>query len=118
MLTASLYLAVDQGAKLMRRGHTFTPRPIIEKDKDAGKWMEVIVHVKIASSADNDGIIHVIKNGKDYLNVRNIGNYSDKGTSYLDSGYLLGWANSGYTEETTFYIDNIIFSTDSISPGG
>src|SRR5690606_732150 len=113
----SYYLFVDQGAKLRDNGHTFSNDFIINKDEDAGKWMELIFHFKIASSADNDGVIHIIKNGKDYLNVRNIGNFSELGYNYFEKGYLLGWSNSGYKEETTFYIDNVVFSTSPIAPG-
>lgn len=113
----SYYLFVDQGTKLRDNGHTISDDFIINKEEDAGKWMELIFHFKIAGSADNDGVIHIIKNGKDYLNVRNIGNFSELGYNYFEKGYLLGWSNSGYKEETTFYIDNVVFSTSPIAPG-
>lgn len=112
------YLYVDQGTKLRNESHVFpTDEPLIDKDADGGKWMELIYHFKIASEADNDGIVHVMKNGVDYYNLRDIGNHSDLGYNYVDHGYLLGYSNSGFAEETTLYIDNVVFSTDSIAPG-
>ncbi len=110
----SRYLSVDQGDKLRNEGHKFSKEYIISKEEDTGKWMELIFHIKIASAADNDGIIHVQKNGKDYLNVTDVGNYSEKGYNYYQHGYLLGWSNSGFKEETIMYIDNVVFSTKLI----
>jgi hypothetical protein len=110
----SRYLSVDKGAKLRDEGHIHSEGHIIDKDEDTGKWMELIFHFKIASAADNDGIIHIQKNGQDYLNVRDIGNYSEEGFNYLEHGYLLGWSNSGFGEETIMYIDNVVFSVNPI----
>jgi hypothetical protein len=33
----------------------------------------------------------------------------------LRNGYLLGWANSGFAQETVFYVDNVKFY--QTSPG-
>jgi len=109
----SYYPSKDHGD--WRAGHTISENYIIDKNQDLGKWMEVIFHVKVASPANNDGIIQVWKNGQEYINVNNLPNYSQKGFNYYQYGYLLGWANSGFDEETIMYIDNVIFSTDKIS---
>jgi hypothetical protein len=109
----SYYPAKDHGA--WRDGHTISENYIINKEQDLGKWMEVIFHIKVASSANNDGIIQVWKNGEEYLNVTDLPNYSELGFNYFQYGYLLGWSNSGFEEETVMYIDNVVFSTGKIS---
>lgn len=110
----SYYPAKDHGA--WRAGHTISEEPFIDKSADLGKWMEVIIHLKIASESNDDGIIEVWKNGEKYFDTTNLPNHSELGYNYYDKGYLLGWSNSGFEEETILYIDNVIFSTETISP--
>ncbi len=104
----------DHGAWVS--GHTTPETPFIDKEKDLGKWMEVIIHVKVASKSNNDGVVQVWKNGEKYFDATNVKNYSDMGYNYYDKGYLLGYSNSGFEEETNLYIDNVVFSTETISP--
>lgn len=107
------YPAKDKGA--WRQTNTVHDKVFIDETKDRGKWIEVIFHIKVASSANNDGIIELWKNGEKYFNIQNLPNHSQLGFNYFDKGYLLGWANSGFDEETIFYIDNVVFSTNKIS---
>ncbi|WP_108867227.1 heparin lyase I family protein [Aquimarina aquimarini] len=109
----SYYPAKDHGA--WRAGHTISENYMIDKKHDLGKWMEVIFHIKVASSSNDDGIIQVWKNGQQYLNVTDLPNYSEMGFNYFQYGYLLGWSNSGFDEETILYIDNVVFSTGKIT---
>ena len=111
--TLSYSPAKDHGA--WQLGHEFTETHIFDKETDPGKWMEIIIHLKIAGSANNDGIIKVWKNGQEFLNVTDLANHSDLGFNYFQYGYLLGWSNSGFEEETIMYIDNVVFSSDKIS---
>lgn len=108
----SYYPAKDHGA--WRAGHTISEFPLFDKENDLGKWMEIIIHLKIASESNNDGVIEVWKKGAEYINVKNLPNHSGLGFNYYERGYLLGWSNSGYEEETVFYIDNVIFSKGHI----
>jgi hypothetical protein len=39
--------------------------------------------------------------------------YAPTATGF-DRGYILGWSNSGFTEETIFHIDNVKISTESL----
>lgn len=81
---------------------------------DIGKWMEVVLHYKYATAANNDGVAEIWKKsqGKDRVKILEItdGNWYQAGQPGFDQGYLLGWSNSGFDEETKIYIDNIIFS--------
>lgn len=38
------------------------------------------------------------------------------GTNTFLNGYLMGWANSGFDEETFVYIDDVAFSDSRIGP--
>ena len=40
--------------------------------------------------------------------------YTLDGYGGFDRGYFLGWSNSGFDEDTVFYIDNVEFSTTSL----
>jgi hypothetical protein len=51
--------------------------------------------------------------GKNNINFRND---SDNNPGYFDTGYLLGWANSGFDENTVIYIDDVVFSDEYIGP--
>ena len=100
------------------RGHTFPGTLFIDRSKDLGKWIEFIVHFKVASSANNDGIIRAWKTTEGYpretlVDVSNYNNYTPSG-NYFNTGYLLGWSNSGFSETTKIYIDNFVFSQNPI----
>ncbi len=109
----SYYPAKDNGA--WKPGHTFANENIIDKETDRGKWMEIIIHIKISGPSNDNGILHLWKNGNEYLHVTDLPNYSELGFNYFQYGYLLGWSNSGYTEETLMYIDDVVFSTKEIT---
>lgn len=74
---------------------------------DKGKWMKVSIYIKSATNTSN-GIIRIFKNGRLFLDDSGIKNHV-AGTQGYRYGYLLGWANSGFAEETIFYIDNVRF---------
>ena len=92
--------------------------PISIKTGDLGRWMEVILHYKYATATNNNGIAQIWitsqgQNRRQILNLVNMPWYV-QGSRGFDQGYLLGWANGGFSEVTNLYIDNIIFSTDPI----
>ena len=84
---------------------------------DRGKWLTIIHHFKYATAANNDGVLQVwkIRDGVTHMihDIRD-GAWYAPGQPGFDQGYLLGWANSGFAEETVFYIDNVEFSTTSL----
>lgn len=91
---------------------------------DEGHWMTVVLHLKYATIANNDGVYEIWKTdwqGKttQMINIHDGNWYStqDDGSpaTGFDKGYLLGWANAGYAKETIFYIDNITFSTTPLT---
>jgi hypothetical protein len=82
---------------------------------DKGTWMEVIYHCKVSTSGSSgDGVIQVWKNGSLIADYTNLNTYGLSETNYINEGYLMGWQNSGYEEETIFYIDDVEFSGTAI----
>lgn len=86
-------------------GHKTPTRVPVLSVADRGQWVNFSVYVKLSSETGKDGRIIVKKNGNTLFDVQNLANYSQSG-NYLDQGYLLGWSNSGFAEDTYFYVDN------------
>lgn len=84
-----------------------SPEDVIS-DSDLGTWVRYGYHVKLSSgSGANDGEIDFYKNGVRI--AHNIGmplEYDGYATP-ADCMELMGWANSGFAEETVFYIDDV-----------
>jgi hypothetical protein len=79
-----------------------------------GQWNRVRFYVKAASSRTaSDGKMHMWVNGQQLLNY-NAGKFHNFNANVVDAslrnGYLMGWANSGFTETTTFFIDDVKFT--------
>jgi hypothetical protein len=82
---------------------------------DRGKWVDWVMHIKVSdmsiSEGDMDGPgngkVQVWKNGTLIYNAKDATNYfpveSENG---FTKGYIMGWSNSGYNEDTVFYIDD------------
>ena len=80
-----------------------------------GQWNDIVVHVKAATNdAPYDGAVQAWVNDESMYNVTNATNYFPS-NNYWDEGYLLGWANSGFDEETDLYIDDILIGRTSES---
>lgn len=80
-------------------------RFITEEDK--GRWMAVRIDVK-APTDKSLGSIRIYKNGRLHLNDDRVKNHLPGSQGYR-YGYLLGWANSGFSEDTIMFIDNVRF---------
>lgn len=78
-----------------------------------GQWNRVRFHVKAASSRTAvDGEYQMWVNDKVVLNYtkQRFHNFFDTPSdAVLRNGYLLGWSNSGFSEETLFFIDDVKF---------
>ena len=89
----------------------------IDEATDLGAWMTVIIHVKSATPATENGVIQIWKNGSLLWGSSTCDNHYSDATgdnNKFDDGYLLGWSNSGFTAETSFYIDEVEFSATNL----
>ncbi len=81
-------------------------------DTYRGRWINMKVHVKVASAANNDGVIEIWRDGALISSVKNLAIYPSGGTgNALNVGYLMGWANAGFAQNTNMYIDDVRIST-------
>lgn len=75
-----------------------------------GKWTKIVIHSKIDSGV-GDGALEI---WVDDVRKISLTNFSIPGSpcfpGYYRNGYLMGWANSGYSEDTDIYIDDVVFS--------
>ena len=72
----------------------------------AGAWTRIQVHYKMASGAgQTDGVYEGWVNGSLQWRSRTDWVFwSTGGNNYIANGFFMGWANSGYTDTTDFYI--------------
>lgn len=83
-----------------------------------GKWTSFEYHFK-KDSGSGDGIMRMYVNGQLKIDLRNqswAGSPCSPG--YFLNGYLMGWSNSGFNQDTVVYIDDVVFSDSYIGTGG
>lgn len=78
-------------------------------DADRGRWMQIRVHVLL----DESGMIELWKDGTLVASLYDYNSWTSGGLNYFRNGYIMGAANSGFDEETPFWIDDLrIYDTD------
>ncbi len=90
---------------------------MVDRETDLNTWMRVLVHWRRASGPGAlDGVVEVYKtvNGRTttVLQQRAVQTWGpdtggDPAYNFLTDGYLLGWANSGFSERTDIAIDDV-----------
>ena len=101
------------------------PQPFISVPDDRGRWMQIAVHVKSASSGmANDGVIQLYRRWEgesnwttihEKLNAATWRDYT--GPQGISHGYLMGWANDPYFVDTEWLIDSFTISSTSLLGG-
>jgi Polysaccharide lyase len=96
-------------------GHSYR---FIDPAVDNGKWISVVFHLKLSScSTCKNGASEVWKNGEKIVEVLNVNNFNTT-ANHFSGLYLLGWANTGYASDTTFYIDDFTVSQNPLPIDG
>jgi hypothetical protein len=98
------------------------PKLFIRYDRDLGRWMNVVVYVKSAtSSSANDGIIRLYRRWADENRYTIIHNKENANTwdvtaseQGISQGYFMGWANDPYDTDTEWLIDSIVISDSTL----
>jgi hypothetical protein len=86
-------------------------------ESDKGQWLTVKLDV-VAPTDSSMGSISIYKNGELFLQDEEVPNLV-LGQQGYQKGYLLGWANSGFSTDTYILIDNVRFidgETDNSPP--
>jgi hypothetical protein len=82
-----------------------------------GKWTSLEYHFK-KDSGSGDGVFQLHVNGVLKIDLKNqswVG--APCSPAYFLNGYLMGWSNSGFSQDTTVYIDDVVFSDAPIGLG-
>lgn len=74
-----------------------------------GAWTNVRMHFKMPTAAENDGEWRLWYDGVLMEEFTAIPGKYDSDIPYWNTGYFYGTANSGYTDATDFYIDDVKF---------
>lgn len=86
---------------------------------DLGEWHEFKAHLKVASGADTeDGVYQYWWDGSLLAENFSVDFYVDPDAvaedpkNYFEHLRIWGWANSGYTEQTDFLVDEVMIFTE------
>ena len=104
-----------------------TAPPIIDPAVDSGHWQRRTYHYKMPTSElSNDGVVEVWlqKNVEmetplaieKLVDIHN-GNFYGGDSNYINRGYILGYVNEGYDEQTSYYVDNFALGPTAVSIG-
>ncbi|NOX99422.1 MAG: hypothetical protein GXP30_06790 [Verrucomicrobia bacterium] len=88
---------------------------------DRGKWMHVLLHFKTETSPGaSDGVLQTWRRWdgeKEYSKLHEVLDaplkIPSQGPNGFQSGYLLGWVNAAFEEDTEFLIDDFVISDAS-----
>lgn len=99
----------DYRAGIYPRDRRTVQEPIFT-DVEKGKWVQVRILARVATT----GIVSRIWfDGRLVYEVRDLNTVTTGGLNYYRHGYLFGWANSGFDEPTTFYVDDFrVYTSD------
>ena len=83
-------------------------------EEDLGRWVRYGYHVRLADSiAARNGEVSLYKDGVLFAHNRNVPLAGFESATPINCFELMGWANSGFTETTVFYIDDVrVYDTD------
>ncbi len=116
---ATLGFGYSQG-KLKPSGGYKQHTPIITT-ADQGRWMQIILHLKVESSEGaDDGIIQTYRRWAGESNFTKLHEMlnaplrvPDSGPDGFVRGYILGWANAPYQNDTEWLLDDFVISDSS-----
>lgn len=80
-------------------------------DSRRGRWVKFQYHAKTATSANNNGVVQLWVDGVLVISNTTAALYPSGGVgNYYRNGYLMGWSNSGFSQTTNTYIDDVTIS--------
>jgi hypothetical protein len=99
--------------------------PFINASEDRGKWMEIVIHAKTSSGGEpNNGVIELWRRWEGEESYTQFHKKTDAtlaipvgGPDGWNGGFLMGWANNSYSEETEWLLDSFEMSISSLLTG-
>lgn len=103
-------------------GHHAGYDDFIRYPDDQGRWMQVLLYAKMSSSATaDDGETRIWRRWEGEQDYTLIAESLERGfvepaagPAGWAAGYVMGWSNSGYAEDTEFLLDEFTLSVTSL----
>ncbi|MHA2067541.1 MAG: hypothetical protein ACXABY_24520, partial [Candidatus Thorarchaeota archaeon] len=84
---------------------------IVFDPAEAGTWSRFKLHYKKSDAGSSNASVQFYKDNVLLLNRDNFDDYNpSRGLKPMTGIKLMGWSNSGYLDETDFYMDNLYIS--------
>lgn len=94
---------------------------LIRSPEDRGRWMQVVVHAKMASAPTaRDGVFEMFRRWQGEAKFEEIFSFNDwdnfhvGGNKGFAHGYLMGWANATQAYESEWLLDDLVVSEHSL----
>jgi len=80
-----------------------------------GRWVAIEVHSR-RDTGVGDGVFQLWIDGNLEIDAQNVAwaGAPCASNEFFRNGYLLGWSNAGFDQDTTVFIDDVVFSTSYI----
>ncbi|MFO1390037.1 hypothetical protein [Cellvibrio sp.] len=96
-------------------------QPFINASTDKGRWMQLVLHVKAATTtagvSNNDGLIETYRRWEGestFVRLHQVTQANiapaTTGPNGWQAGYFMGWSNPGFAAQTDFYVDDVEFA--------
>lgn len=83
---------------------------------DSG-WKHITMHIAIETGPETrDGVIQLWRDGEAMIDITDAHMWGGEGTNFFDEAYILGWSNSGFTERTVLFVDDVRISETPLLP--
>jgi hypothetical protein len=99
-------------------GHHGLAPDFLVSPRDRGRWMQIVLYAKMSSAPDqNDGEARIWRRWQDEKDFALISetvgrgfHAPEDGPQGWSAGYILGWANAAYAEDTEWLLDSFTVS--------
>lgn len=77
-----------------------------------GEWTHWVFHFRLDDGDTVESLRELWIDGVQVISVEESVIGAPCSPNYIKNGYLMGWSNSGFDEDTTVYIDDVIMATE------
>lgn len=120
--TSRFTFSLSQESPSTEPGHHAGYEDFMVHPRDQGRWMQVVLYAKRASApGETDGVAQIWRRWEGELTHTLLSETAGRGFGApaggpdgWAAGYVMGWSNSGYAEDTEFLLDEFTIATSSL----